>query len=129
MKNNDPKICARALYEATKNLRGNALTAAVNRFVRLLARKQMLKRADRIMAEFAAYGKKAEGIRELKIESARPLGESVVTHLKSVFGAKAETEEKVNPALLGGVVVQVGDTIFDGSLRRQLLSLRKQLTN
>jgi F0F1-type ATP synthase delta subunit len=33
----------------------------------------------------------------------------------------------VDPSLLGGTVVKVGDRIFDGSLRRRLASLRRQL--
>lgn len=123
----DAKIYARALYEATKGLRGQEIAAAVNRFIRLLARKQMFKRAGQIMAEFVAYGRRAEGIREMKIESAHPLPENILARVKSVFGDKVEAEEKINPALLGGVVVQVGDTIFDGSLRRQLVMLKKRL--
>lgn len=125
----DAKIYARALYEATHGLSGRELAAALERFVKLLGRHQMLKKAERITAEFVAYAKKAEGIREMKIESARPLSESIVSRIKSAFGDKVEAEEKVNPGLLGGVVVQVGDTVFDASLRRQLSILKSLLSS
>jgi F-type H+-transporting ATPase subunit delta len=47
----------------------------------------------------------------------RALGKSVVPHLS------------VDPAILGGVVVRVGDTVIDGSVRRRLALLRRRLTS
>jgi F-type H+-transporting ATPase subunit delta len=45
----------------------------------------------------------------------RALGKSVVPHFH------------VNPAILGGVVVRVGDTVMDGSVRRRLATLRGKM--
>jgi len=42
-------------------------------------------------------------------------------------GAELELEVEEDPALLGGVVAQVGDLVFDGSLRSQLVRLRASL--
>jgi len=33
----------------------------------------------------------------------------------------------INPAILGGVIVKVGDTVMDGSVRRRLASLRSRM--
>jgi F-type H+-transporting ATPase subunit delta len=43
------------------------------------------------------------------------VGKTVVPHLN------------VNPAIIGGVVVKIGDTVMDGSVRRRLARLRSQL--
>jgi F-type H+-transporting ATPase subunit delta len=53
---------------------------------------------------------------ELSKRLSDALGKSVVAHLQ------------VNPAILGGVVVRLGDTVMDGSVRRRLNSLRQALT-
>jgi len=43
------------------------------------------------------------------------------------FGATVEAEYDIDPALLGGVVVRVGDEVIDGSLAGKLAALREQL--
>lgn len=45
----------------------------------------------------------------------RVLGKTVVPHVT------------VNPAILGGVVVRVGDTVMDGSVRKRLATLRSRM--
>ncbi len=45
--------------------------------------------------------------------------------LKSVFNKEIRLVTKVNPEILGGLVVRVGDTVYDGSVDGQLRSLRK----
>ena len=127
MSNVNPKIYDGALYEAATGLHGQKLSEALGRFVRLLGRRQSLKRAEQIMSEFVFYAKREAGIREIEIESARPLGQATAKSIKSVFGDKVEATEKVSQDLLGGIVVKTGDTIFDGSLRRQLVRLKSLL--
>ncbi len=48
-------------------------------------------------------------------ELSRALGKEVVPHMS------------VNPAILGGVVVRIGDTVMDGSVRRRLAALRRKM--
>jgi F-type H+-transporting ATPase subunit delta len=54
---------------------------------------------------------------ELSKRLSAALGKEVVAHLV------------VNPAILGGVVVRIGDTVMDGSVRRRLGVLRQKLVN
>ena len=44
------------------------------------------------------------------------------------FGSHVSLEFAVDPALLGGVRVQVGNDVWDGTLRTRLESLKKQIT-
>lgn len=124
----NPKNYARALYEATKGMHGKELSDAINRFVRLLAKSQMLKKAERIIAEFINYAKAAEGIIDIKIASTRALDEKIVSRIKQAFGDKVESTETINPKLLGGIVVKSGNMIFDASLQRQLVRLKGVLS-
>ena len=55
------------------------------------------------------------------------LRESIRAELSRVFGKEVLPTFVVEPAILGGTVVKVGDRIFDGSIRRKLGRLRRQL--
>jgi F-type H+-transporting ATPase subunit delta len=48
--------------------------------------------------------------------------------LTKALGKQVVPHVVVNPAILGGVVVRIGDTVMDGSARRRLLALRQRMT-
>jgi len=50
--------------------------------------------------------------------------DAIAAQLTRVLGKKVVPHVTVNPAILGGLVVRVGDTVMDGSLRRRLHRLR-----
>lgn len=122
------KDYARALYDATKDVHGKDLHQVIENFVQLLARKQLLKKSNRIIAEFVAYAKKQEGIQEIEITSARELPEATLNKIKKAFAEKVESVEKVDENLIGGFVVRTEDRIFDGSLRTQLVRLKQLIS-
>ncbi len=66
------------------------------------------------------------------ITSATELTPAQVTQLTTVLerlsGKKVDVIKHVDPSLIGGVVAQVGDVVYDGSLRSQLHQLRDELT-
>jgi len=127
MKKRNPIAYARALYEATDGLSGKNLSVVIGRFVALLGQHQMLKSANRIIAEFERLSKERAGIVEIQIIGSRELPAATVSQIKKVFGEKVEATMSVEPALLGGVVVKTRDTILDGSLRTQLVNLKMKL--
>jgi F-type H+-transporting ATPase subunit delta len=57
----------------------------------------------------------AEDEAKIAEQLSRVIGKTVVPHLN------------VNPAILGGVVVKIGDTVMDGSVRRRLARLKGQI--
>ena len=67
------------------------------------------------------------------VTSAAKLGDAEVTAIKkqleSLTQRSVVLETKVDPALIGGVVAQVGSHMYDGSLRSQLAELGRTLTN
>jgi F-type H+-transporting ATPase subunit delta len=52
---------------------------------------------------------------------------AVAAQLSKAFGKDVVPHFAVNPAILGGLVVRVGDTVLDGSVRRRLASLRSRI--
>ena len=65
------------------------------------------------------------------VVSARPLSPEARANLERAIAARAEKsvllEAKTDPEQIGGVKVQIGDLIFDGSIRGQLERMKKQL--
>ena len=63
--------------------------------------------------------------RELDSDTMRDLSQKLSAHL----GTEAIPHVRVKPAILGGVLLKVGDTVYDGTLRRRIKNLRKQLVS
>jgi F-type H+-transporting ATPase subunit delta len=51
----------------------------------------------------------------------------IATRLSSVLGKEAIPHFRVKPEIIGGLVVRTSDTIYDGSVRRRLEGMRRQL--
>ena len=71
------------------------------------------------------------GLAEAKISSARPLSadgkQQLELQLERLTGKKVRAHYSSDPELLGGVVVRVGSTIYDGSVRGQLEKMKQEL--
>ncbi|MBW2241011.1 MAG: F0F1 ATP synthase subunit delta [Deltaproteobacteria bacterium] len=93
---------------------------------------------QRRLVDFAAieeaYGELADadaGLTKAQVRTAAPLSDDQRTRLQNALGVRAggnvELEVEIDPGLLGGVVAQIGDTVYDGSLKSQLQQLRASL--
>lgn len=70
-----------------------------------------------------------EGVREAVVISAAPLPEEIFEQLRRKLesgGRKVRLQRKVDPAVIGGLVVRIGDTVYDGSLRSRLGAVTTQ---
>jgi F-type H+-transporting ATPase subunit delta len=109
-------------------LRRMEATPLTVRFVLLLASKRRLFVLTDIIAAFNAMAGKMRGEVDASVTSARPLGDGEIEELKRVLKAKlgrdARLEQKVDPTLLGGLVVKVGSRMIDSSLRTKLSGIR-----
>ena len=85
-----------------------------------------------IIASFQQVIRQRQGVAEAQITSAVELGAAqkaeMAKTLTKLTGKKIETKYSLDPALLGGAVVRIGDTIYDGSVRTRLNELRARLT-
>ena len=98
------------------------------RFVLLLASKRRLFALTDIIRGFNALLSKQRGEVNAEVTSARPLKDAEVEELKKILKSKlgrdARLEAKVDPTLLGGLVVKVGSRMIDSSLRTKLEGIR-----
>jgi F-type H+-transporting ATPase subunit delta len=84
-----------------------------------------------IVAAFQDVIRQRQGIAEAEIFSAielsAPQKKKFAQTLERLTGKKIEAKYSLDPALLGGAVVRVGDTIYDGSVRNSLNEMRARL--
>jgi F-type H+-transporting ATPase subunit delta len=71
------------------------------------------------------------GIRQAEIVTARELSaqerEELVAGVGKLAGSRIEPTFKLDPAILGGTVVRIGSTVYDGSVRGRLQRLKEAL--
>lgn len=124
--------------EAEKNrILARALEAQVPRtFLRYLQalvthRRQML--IAEIAREYHTLVDEVEGRIHAAVTVARDPNESdrsaIAGQLSRAFGREVVPHFAVNESILGGLVVRVGDTVLDGSVRRRLSTLRTKMTS
>jgi F-type H+-transporting ATPase subunit delta len=85
-----------------------------------------------IIAAVQDVVRQRQGIAEAEISSAVELSAAQKTELAKTLGRltgkRIEPKYSLDPALLGGAVARVGDTIYDGSLRSRLTEMRARLS-
>lgn len=104
--------------------------AAFN-LVRLLVRRGRTRLAPAIAREFRRLVQRSRGIVEASVASATPLSDAeeaaIRERIETMTGARVEMAVSVDPALIGGVAVRIGDRLIDASVRGRLERLREQL--
>ena len=84
-----------------------------------------------IVEEFIAMSAASRSKAVAEIRSAIPLEQATIDRLARALsratGKDLEVKAIVDPAVIGGIVAKVGDTVFDGSVARRLSSVRQAL--
>jgi F-type H+-transporting ATPase subunit delta len=100
-------------------------------FLRVIIDKRRQRALRGIATEFAALLDERFGRAHVEVTLARkPSAEAeaqIGRKLSEMIGKTAIPHIRVNPGILGGIVVKTGDTVYDGSLRRRLESMRRRL--
>lgn len=107
------------------------LDAAVQNFLYLIVDHSRTEMLHEIPAALRQQLNMRMGIADAEVSSARELSgaerQQLTTMLERRTGKKIEASFRQDKALLGGAVVRVGTTIYDGSVREQLNRLRERL--
>ena len=105
----------------------------VRNFVAVIMDHQRLAELSEILAEYAAVSDQKSGFAEAEITSAHPLNAEDRVELEAqvakLAGGKIRATYREDAALLGGAVVRIGSTVYDGSIRAQLLHLKQKLVS
>jgi F-type H+-transporting ATPase subunit delta len=100
-------------------------------FLFLLVDKRRMNILSPIVTELRRLIERSEGIERVEVSVPMPLSGTQRDLLESVLegqtGKRVVLQEKVDPAVLGGMVVKVGSTVYDGSARTHIQQIRANL--
>jgi F-type H+-transporting ATPase subunit delta len=112
---------------------GDKADGAFGKFLGELAEKRRMTLLPEVGALYETYKREAESQLLVKVTSAMALdaaqAEQLKASLKRRFKREIELEIQVDPSLLGGVVIDTGSEVIDGSARGRLQRLASALTN
>jgi F-type H+-transporting ATPase subunit delta len=112
---------------------GPVASQPVINLIQLMLRRGRIEDVPHVAAEFRRLDNARKGITIATATSAAPLSadelKALTSRLEAFTGGRVELDVKVDPSLLGGLVVQVGDRLIDGSVRGRLERLRNQLVS
>jgi F-type H+-transporting ATPase subunit delta len=113
------------------SLCGDGLSAEGRSFVRVLLESDRIAVLPDIRGLFDTLKDGADGVARAQIVSAFALDDAQLSSLKASlekrFGKKIEATVSVDPQLIGGARVTVGDTVIDASVRGELQAMSSQL--
>jgi F-type H+-transporting ATPase subunit delta len=108
-----------------------ALSKTVRNFIMLLLDKGRINALPDIARVHRTLIDEHAGRMRATVTSARPLDPMLETRLKTALekssGKVVLFDKREDPAILGGLVTQLGDTVYDGSVRTQLQQLGEEL--
>jgi len=119
---------AKALGATAASLKLDPLTT---NFVGVLARNGRLRQLEQTMRIFQTLAAEHRGETTAEVVSARPLDDEQVAALKSQLGARVgrdiRIDARVDPSILGGLVVRLGSQMIDASIRTKLNTLAQAM--
>jgi F-type H+-transporting ATPase subunit delta len=103
----------------------------VRNFLFVVVDNQRTHLLPEILQTFETVIRQRQGVSEAEVTSAAELTAPQKTQLQQTLerltGRMIQAKYSLDPALLGGAVVRIGDTIYDGSVRNRLNQMRARL--
>jgi F-type H+-transporting ATPase subunit delta len=127
----DPHVPLEARAKALHDVAGPQMLPQMGNLLGLVLRRRRLDSLPQIAREFKRLYNRRAGVIEATATSALELDQhdvaALTTRLEAMTGKKVELATAVDPGILGGIQVRIGDTLYDGSVRGRLERLRTRL--
>jgi F-type H+-transporting ATPase subunit delta len=128
---NHPSVGHEEKRKLLVGLFGGKVDDLTLRLLELLLQKRRIAILPQIETEYRALLNARENIASASLICAEKLSESAVADIKARLtehlGKKLELDVKVDPSLIGGVVLRLGDQVIDGSIRGKLRNIERAL--
>ena len=109
--------------------RAGDLSPVTGRLLTLLAERDRLSLLPEILDVYRDRLLERQGVVRAQVTTAAPLpdgrADEMTRQLAAATGKRVTVETAVDPAVIGGVVTQIGSTVWDGSIARHLARLRE----
>ncbi len=128
-----PRISAEAKNEILAKAFQDRMPRLFVRYLQTVVKNRRQRLIPEIAEEYRSLLDAVEGRVHAQVTVAREAGDAdrkmIAKELSRVLGKTVIPHLTVNPAILGGLVVRVGDEVMDGSVRRRLSKLRNLLVH
>ncbi len=128
-----PRIPAEHKIGMLKRALSDRAPSLFIRFLEALVRNRRQTLIPAIADEYDTLLDASNGIVHARVTVARDTSDTeradIATRLSTAVGRTVIPHLQVDPAILGGVVVRIGDTVMDGSVRRKLGVLKRQISS
>jgi F-type H+-transporting ATPase subunit delta len=130
---NNPTIHSDKTFTLFSDVMGSLLNDHQKNFLSLLAQNKRLVFLPTIAADFNTRFRAHEKRVQVQLITAIPVSDDYKEKLKPILKARINQEIildcEVNPAILGGAIIHIGDRVIDGSIRGKLTRLLENLTS
>lgn len=130
---NAPNVGAVELEGVIIGAVGKHLTGEARNFVQMLVQNRRLGLIVQIRDMFEALRREQEGVMEATVVSALPLTDGqlqpLVAALEKRYGRKITAKVDIDPQLIGGLKIMVGDKVIDATVRGRLDEMAAALTH
>jgi F-type H+-transporting ATPase subunit delta len=127
----DPALSFDARRSVAEQVMGDTVTGGPRNLVLLLVRRGRIELLPEVAAQLRRLYDQRQGMVKATVTSASPLTDADVSALRDrlagMTGGRVDISLQVDPDILGGVMVRVGDRLIDGSIRGRLERLRTRL--
>ena len=121
----EPKI------EIIKQVFGQQIDTVLLRFLVVLLEKNRISLFEKIHRAYVNLLNEQNNIAEIKVTTARNLSETEYAEVSEKIGKLLNKKiiliKHINPEIMGGIIIQMGDKLIDGSIARQLKNMEKSL--
>lgn len=127
-----PKVTSGQILDVIVGVARGALSPMASNFLRTVADNGRLRALPEIAAQFRALVNQTKGSSDAVVVSAFDISAQALEELSATlekrFGRKLHLTVKVDPALIGGIRVVVGDEVLDTSVKARLEQMKAALT-
>jgi F-type H+-transporting ATPase subunit delta len=127
-----PRATVDQVFEVTMSATKSALSSQVKNLLRVVIENGRIAALPEIAAQFKALVNAQSGSSDAVVHSAYPISDDelagVTATLERRFGRKLKARVEIDPELIGGIRVVVGDEVLDTSVKARLEQMKVALT-
>lgn len=124
-----PRLSAEEKSALIERSFGGRMSVTLLHFLKVVARHGRLDAVRAILHSARKLYNEMRGRVEVRVQTAHPLSnplrERIVGRLTQMLGREVVLTVELNEDLLGGLVVRIGDTVYDGSLSSRLMHMQE----